>query len=709
MKRQIRYVAAFVICIMLSFGIVYGVYLFHVKDPKLNYVSNINAKFEDSEYYESILNEQLQRWIVNQNLCDDADETITGYSVGKTDILVKMILRYQSIGKEEEKKILTNSNSKKSISQQVKGKKIFQIVLNRNVKLKADGSIVGDYEYNNLDYNEEKSVPSDYYALYSEGGFYVALPESFYINKAQQTRIQKATIIVGLPKNKFLSYEKIYNNYILSRKGFAKKFSGLVMAEFIGILLLICLFTSEKTMPDIIRRTIRVWYEAVFAISVGLFAFGILGCVYAVNTVCEVDESEGMLVYTVTGLGAFICILALALCLQDLVWRMKKGVLLESTFVARITKYFVLSKKQRKELELQGMEFQEKQMRQRKESFNLIRKCLFISVVGGVIVAVSSFDENYPLWTIFGIAILGLIMNHYLNQQYRMEIHDALEAEKLVEQIDKIAEGNFDFESGVSNDSVYKSASGQLSRIGNGLEEALEKQMQDERMKIDLITNVSHDLKTPLTSIVGYTDLLLKDETLSPQARDYVMILSNKTARLQQLILDLFELAKASSGDVKVDFAMMNLRKLVEQVIVELSNRIEESKCRIVFEDYSKHSLFLGDVNRMYRVVQNILENALKYSLEGTRIFINIRNIDKEIVLEVKNTASYEMNFTKEEIMERFARGDKARSNDGTGLGLSIADSFTKNCNGKMDVEIDGDQFKVIIRFLALMDDTDMV
>lgn len=226
--------------------------------------------------------------------------------------------------------------------------------------------------------------------------------------------------------------------------------------------------------------------------------------------------------------------------------------------------------------------------------------------------------------------------------------------------------------------------------------------MKGERMKIDLITNVSHDLKTPLTSIISYVDLLARDESLSPEARDYVTILNQKTERLKNTIADLFELAKSTSGEAKVTLEPMDLKKLMEQTLEDMSDQIEEAGFKIRFQCEAQYTKFKGDVNRMYRVVQNILENALKYSLKGTRIFVTISNQNHKVCLTVQNTSGYEMDFTEEEIMERFYRGEKSRTSEGNGLGLSIADSFTANCGGEFKIEIDGDQFKAMILFPIL-------
>ena len=202
-----------------------------------------------------------------------------------------------------------------------------------------------------------------------------------------------------------------------------------------------------------------------------------------------------------------------------------------------------------------------------------------------------------------------------------------------------------------------------------------------------------------MTSIIGYVDLLSRDDTLSDEAKDYVTILVKKTERLKDIISDLFELAKSTSGDIKVDMEEMDMKRLVEQTLGDMADQIEESGFGIRYQCNTEHTKFMGDGNRMYRVVQNVIENALKYSLKGTRIFIYITEEAGNIVLKVTNTASYEMNFTEEEIMERFARAEKSRTSEGNGLGLSIADSFTKNCGGKFEIKIEGDQFTVTIQF----------
>jgi signal transduction histidine kinase len=238
-----------------------------------------------------------------------------------------------------------------------------------------------------------------------------------------------------------------------------------------------------------------------------------------------------------------------------------------------------------------------------------------------------------------------------------------------------------------------------FEEINQGFRESVQEQMKSERMKVDLVTNVSHDLKTPLTSIISYVDLLSKEE-LTESARDYVNILADKSGRLKNIVSDLFDLAKSTSGNLPLDMENLDLRKLIEQTLGDMEDDIEKSDIRIKTSLTETPVFIYSDGKKLYRVFQNIIGNALKYSLSGTRVFIDMEMIDnKNVYVIVKNTASYDMDFTAEDVLQRFTRGDESRASEGSGLGLSIAESFTWACGGRFRVEIDGDQFKVRLEF----------
>jgi signal transduction histidine kinase len=225
--------------------------------------------------------------------------------------------------------------------------------------------------------------------------------------------------------------------------------------------------------------------------------------------------------------------------------------------------------------------------------------------------------------------------------------------------------------------------------------------MKSERMKVALITNVSHDLKTPLTSIISYVDLLSKEENLTDSARDYVKILSEKSSRLSNMVSDLFDLAKSTSGNMPLDIESIDMKKLIEQTLADMEDKVEKSGLLMKVVLPEKPLFILADGKKLYRVFQNVIDNALKYSFKGTRVYITLEKRNGHAIAAIKNTAGYEMDFTADEILQRFNRGDKSRTTEGSGLGLSIAESFTQVCGGTLRVDIDGDLFKVTISFPA--------
>lgn len=238
----------------------------------------------------------------------------------------------------------------------------------------------------------------------------------------------------------------------------------------------------------------------------------------------------------------------------------------------------------------------------------------------------------------------------------------------------------------------------------------LESAIRSEKMKVDLISNVSHDLKTPLTSMVGYIELM-KKEPLGDVAKDYVEIISNRAQKLKEMVDSLFDLAKTSSGNVELKFEEMEMNCLIEQVMADMAEQISRSGRETVVSLTAEHTEFLSDSIYMYRIVQNLIENALKYSQENTRIFLKTSIVDwqklgefqahesRKVRFEITNTASYRMDFTKDQIVERFARGEESRTTEGNGLGLAIVNTYTAALGGRFDVSIDCDQFKAMVEF----------
>ena len=222
---------------------------------------------------------------------------------------------------------------------------------------------------------------------------------------------------------------------------------------------------------------------------------------------------------------------------------------------------------------------------------------------------------------------------------------------------------------------------------------------KSQQMKYELITNVSHDLKTPLTAIITYVDLLKNPELSEEERKSYVETLDLKSQRLKVLIEDLFEVSKANSGNVQMNFMDVDVVKLIKEVRVEMSDKIEQSNLDFRFNLPEEKVILSLDGQRTYRIFENLLNNAIKYAMPFTRVYVGIVNGDSEVVITFKNMSAQELNFDAEHLTERFVRGDSARNSEGSGLGLAIAKSFTELQNGQFDISIDGDLFKVTIRF----------
>ena len=239
-----------------------------------------------------------------------------------------------------------------------------------------------------------------------------------------------------------------------------------------------------------------------------------------------------------------------------------------------------------------------------------------------------------------------------------------------------------------------------INNIRDGLDKAIDSQLRSERMKSELITNVSHDLKTPLTSIINYVELIKKEENISPEyLKDYINVLDSKSKRLKVLIEDLFEASKASSGNIELNMEKIDLIQLLRQSIGELEEKLSEANLDLKINVPEDKVYVRADGRRLYRVLENLLSNISKYSLPNTRVYIDITEVEGRVKLIMKNISSYELNFDPEEIMERFKRADDSRNTEGSGLGLAIARDLIKLQGGEFAIDIDGDLFKSIIEF----------
>ncbi len=262
----------------------------------------------------------------------------------------------------------------------------------------------------------------------------------------------------------------------------------------------------------------------------------------------------------------------------------------------------------------------------------------------------------------------------------------------------EIRNGNLDYKIPKLKTEDMKALAENINEIGEGLERTMSAQLKAERLKTDLITNVSHDLKTPLTSIISYTELLSKVEDLPEEAKDYALIIAKKSESLKNLTQDLFEISKVQSGNETFVMEKLDAALLVSQTLGEHDHEIQKSELNFCVNT-DKDLFFTADGKKMSRALGNLIDNAIKYSMKGTRVFVSAFETEDDVVIELKNISAYPMDFDAEEITGRFVRGDEARTSEGNGLGLAIAKGYTESCGGRFNVIIDGDLFKVVIRF----------
>ena len=238
-----------------------------------------------------------------------------------------------------------------------------------------------------------------------------------------------------------------------------------------------------------------------------------------------------------------------------------------------------------------------------------------------------------------------------------------------------------------------------INHIGEGLDAAVENSLKNERMKTELITNVSHDIKTPLTSIINYVDLLKRENPEDPKIRGYLEVLENKAQRLKVLTEDVVEASKASTGNIALEMTDLNFIELVHQVIGEFEEKFEERNLTMVVHFDEEEAIICADGRRLWRVLENVFGNVSKYAMENTRVYVDVKVDRPNVQLSLKNISAQPLNISADELTERFIRGDVSRNTEGSGLGLSIAKDLVQLQGGEFRLYLDGDLFKVTIEF----------
>ncbi len=328
------------------------------------------------------------------------------------------------------------------------------------------------------------------------------------------------------------------------------------------------------------------------------------------------------------------------------------------------------------------------------------RALIWVIILGLVMSGAGYFvaeRRRYGLYILL-VLIIGMLAMILLNQYYK-------QLERLKERIHRLAQGEIVGHIDTSEmTGVFKDEADDLNRIDEVIQNSINEQIKSERMKTELITNVSHDIKTPLTSIINYVDLLKREapEGYNERQQQYLSVLENESIRLKNLIEDLIEASKATTGNVNVEIASLDLKELVEQISGEYEERLEQSGLTLITTTPRDEIMVETDGQLLWRVMENLLSNAQKYSQAGTRVYLDLTVAGTEEAIpeiRLRNVSNYQLNISAEELQDRFVRGDASRHTEGSGLGLSIARSLTELIGAEFRIELDGDLFKAILRF----------
>ncbi|AUM87725.1 histidine kinase [Clostridium botulinum] len=327
---------------------------------------------------------------------------------------------------------------------------------------------------------------------------------------------------------------------------------------------------------------------------------------------------------------------------------------------------------------------------------NIKLKIAFIMALSSIVAA---FVLLVLLLGIHNIIVASIVAIIYIVLLIRYLFKKADYLNEILKATEEMSYGNLDYVIKENGESALDKIAHNINNMKDGYKKSLEEQVKSERLKTELITNVSHDLKTPLTSIINYIDLLKKEDLSKDEINGYISVLDRKSKRLKSLIEDLFEASKMSSGAVELNIEKINVTALLKQSIAEFEEKITKSSLELKFK-YDNNKTYANlDGKKTWRVFENLINNIIKYSQPNTRVYIDLIETNTKIIITMKNISRYEMDFSADEIFERFKRGDKARNTDGSGLGLAIAKSISELQGGSLNIIIDGDLFKVIVEF----------
>ena len=428
----------------------------------------------------------------------------------------------------------------------------------------------------------------------------------------------------------------------------------------------------------------KIPLEIILGIGVAIFAI-IMLMTFGGTTPSDISLEVSLIVT-----AYFSIYIVIAIIFDTFVRRLKAKTFWKSTIIGKIFKQLgkLFSKLEKFFKELKGTsKFFDKTTKK------FILDCVIAIVF--VIIILLIFHEDLVFTAVLETVIVVIFIFRLLKA--------IADYDKIEEKLKEMYEGN-------NNDTLerkeflpefYQSVD-YINDISNGFERAIQDRIKSERLKTELITNVSHDIKTPLTSIINYVDLLKKEDIKNEKANEYIEILDSKSQRLKKLIEDLVEASKVSTGNVKLKLEKINIIELLNQAIGEFEDKFEAKKLEIILDSKESEIYILADSRYMYRIIENLFSNISKYALENSRVYIDIIKKSNQVYIEMKNISKEKLNISAEELMQRFVRGDKSRTTEGSGLGISIAQNLTEIQKGVFNLKLDGDLFRVELIFNVL-------
>lgn len=616
-------------------------------DNKDFYLDYINKDFYKSYEYESALYE----------IATNSVYTVVG------DNASEKMLNYR----DESRKIISNYTSAQIFvvnndSKDVYSNNIFEL----DKYLKAVKNYAEIYEI-----NFKQNV-----MYHLQGNEKIRVSTNYFGNLAQE-RKEDVTTYIAIPYHYEIGYyedtnknEPLYMKYsqFLNNTEDALIFVGSKI--FASIILLVCLFlyildNKDKNKKIIINNLLKITLLISFAfIFSWLFSmiYGQSNLYFVINTI---------LLYVSYSVGI------------KLLEYKREGILFEKVPVLK-TLY---------ELKIKDIRVSNSIKRLWLIIVILIAQLLLFSMYTYMI---DGWYDDY-VYVLMWILIIGLSISLFWIIASKVN-----SIEEIKSGIKEIKKGNLDYKINIKKDPILDELVSDINEVGESINVAVEERLKSERMKNELITNVSHDLKTPLTAMINYISLM-KNEDIQPEhIKDYVQVLDKRSQRLKVLIEDLFEASKIGSSNIELELEENDINQLLTQTLVEMEEDINESKLDFILNLPQHEVYILADGKKTYRVFENIVLNILKYSLEATRVYIDLVEKDNKVQVTFKNISKHQLNFDPEEITERFTRGDLSRNTEGSGLGLAIAKGFVEAQNGQLKVDIIGDLFIVSIEFYLL-------